>query len=103
MKVMAWAGVNSIYLWCIYAGFIKGIEGALNVAIAWGWLAAVIGMLCLLFSDEIKSKSKPTPRVIAMLDPLIDGTAAFAFIWFGHIALGIGTFLALAGYKAARA
>lgn len=102
MRVITWAGINSFYLWCIYAGFIKGIEGAWNVAIAWGWLAAVIGILCLLCSDEIKKKSEKTPRVIALLDPLVDATAAVVFIWFGHIALGIATFLALAGFKAAR-
>lgn len=87
-RLLRCAAFISVFLACIYYGFVERIEGARNVVIfiAWGCLF----LSCFLFAKdaqiEMRSRGRPAPeKVTATLDIII----VVSFVWFGAIATAL--------------
>jgi hypothetical protein len=90
-RVLIWVSVNSALAYCLYQGFVFGVAGAQNVAIAYAWAHTVFGIIALLCSESIQQKGRiaKRPLVIKVLNDPFDYVIAAFLVWHGHIALGV--------------
>lgn len=88
MRAMNWLIINIIVFSCMYFGFYKGIEGATNIALVFGWLA----FLCSPFAHtrvQIANVRENGPVVPLQFSRFTTLLKVIGFIWFGHIIAGI--------------
>ena len=92
--------INGIFVACLYYGFAEGMDGPLNVALAIGWITAVLGIIILLafVADEEKMTAKIAEELEKKdakfgmpkwFDVIFDIAVTITFLWFGHIFLSV--------------
>lgn len=87
MRAMNWLIINIIMFSCMYFGFYKGIEGATNIALVFGWLA----FICSPFAHSKVSIARIRnngPVVPLQFSRLTSTLKVIGFVWFGHIITG---------------
>lgn len=87
MRAMNWFILNVMVFTWMYLGFYKGIYGATNLALVFGWLA----FLCSPFAHTKASIARirnDGPVVPLQFSRATTMLKVIGFVWFGHIVTG---------------
>jgi len=87
MRAMNWLVINIIVFSCMYFGFYKGIEGATNIAIVFGWIA-FLGSPFAHSKMSIARVREYGPVVPLQFSRFTTALKVAGFVWFGHIITG---------------
>ena len=87
MRAMNWLVINIIVFTCMYFGFYKGIEGATNIALVFGWLAFLYSPVAHTRVQVAKVREYG-PVVPLQFSRFTSTLKVIGFVWFGHIVTG---------------
>lgn len=86
-QLLQYSLINGLFGACVYAGVILGMEGPLNIALAFGWLSVAIAPF--IFTKSIQKVIQESPTCKRMVDAAFDTAVSLVFIWHGFIWLGV--------------
>ena len=75
--------INAGFLAALYFGIYKGVDGAMNIALAVAWLHILTGVLS--FSEPVREVLRKTKRSFPLwLDASFDFLVFLVFVWFAY-------------------
>lgn len=86
-----WIGINGVFSYCLYQGYVESVEGARNVANVFAWVHSIIGLIFLFNTEKIAAemRKKPRPKWLIALDSPFDLAVSVFLVWHGAILLGV--------------
>jgi len=87
MKVLKIIVLYCLFGISIYMGFVRGHDGAYNIAMFFAWFS--IACSFLLFSDSILEKMKQSGRTMpSWIHVSVDIAVVSIFVWYGALFTG---------------
>lgn len=75
--------INAGFLLVLYFGIYKGVDGAMNVALAIAWMHIFTGAVC--FSVPVREVLRSNKRSFPLwLDASFDFLVFLVFVWFAY-------------------
>ncbi len=75
--------INAGFLVVLYFGIYKGVDGAMNIALAIAWIHIVTG--CFSFAEPVREVLRNNKRSFPLwLDASFDFLVFLVFVWFAY-------------------